>query len=173
MNNEIRRILEQVQSGALDVDEAALRLKLEPFAELGYAKVDTHRKLRQGIAEVIYGAGKTAEQIVGIISAMKDHGQALILVTRLDSEKAALVQEVHTDMRYYGDAHMGIAGEFPQPDGNGPIVVATGGTSDIPVAEEAALTAQALGNRVERLYDVGWLDCTGSSPTWKPSCPPM
>ncbi len=154
MNHEIKTILEDVRDGRLTVEEAGLKLKLEPFEELGYAKVDLHRKLRQGAAEVIYGEGKTARQIIGIISAMKENGQSLVLVTRLSPEKAQLVQEVH-DLRYDEAARMGIAGEMPEADGNGTVVVATGGTSDIPVAEEAALTAEALGNRVERLYDVG------------------
>ena len=154
MNREIKAILEQVQSGAIGVDDALLKLKLEPFAELGYAKVDTHRKLRQGIAEVIYGAGKTAAQIAGIIKAMQENGQALILITRLDPEKAAAIQKGQ-DLRYHADAKIGIIGDLPEPDGNGTIVVCTGGTSDIPVAEEAALTAEALGNPVTRLYDVG------------------
>lgn len=154
MNWEIRAILEQVQSGAISVDDALLKLKLEPFAELGYAKVDTHRKLRQGIAEVIYGAGKTAAQITGIIKAMQENGQPLILITRLDPEKAAAIQKEQR-LHYHADAKIGIIGDLPEPDGNGTIVVCTGGTSDIPVAEEAALTAEALGNPVTRLYDVG------------------
>lgn len=154
MNREIEAILRKVKDGSLSVEDASLQLKLEPFAELGYAKVDTHRKLRQGIAEVIYGEGKTAEQISGIIAAMEKNGQKLILITRLDAEKADQVQEFQR-IHYFGDARVGIVGELPVPDGNGKIVVATGGTSDIPVAEEAALTAQALGNEVARLYDVG------------------
>ncbi len=116
--------------------------------------MDFHRRLRQGVAEVIYGEGKTAEQITGIVSAMKAKEQPLVLITRLKPETAEAVSRVH-ELAYHQDAGVGIVGSLPKPDGNGNIVVATGGTSDIPVAEEAALTAEALGNRVERLYDVG------------------
>ena len=138
-------ILRQVQDGSLTVEEAMLQLKLEPFQDLGYAKVDHHRRLRQGVPEVIYGAGKTPEQITGIITAMKAAGQETILITRLSPEAASLV----------GAGHIATVGELPAPGGLGTIVIATGGTSDLPVAEEAAVTAQALGNRVLKLYDVG------------------
>ena len=152
--NDTKRILEQLQAGELSVDQALLKLKLAPFEDLGFAKVDHHRALRQGTAEVIYGEGKTAEQIAGILRAMLSHGERTVLVTRLSAEKAAvLVPEFSMD--YHADARVGITGSFPEPDGLGKIVVATGGTSDIPVAEEAALTAEALGNTVERIYDVG------------------
>lgn len=154
MNHNIKTILEAVQSGTLSVEEAALKLKIAPFEDLGYAKVDHHRALRKGVAEVIYGASKTPEQIVGIADAMKKSGQGTILITRLSQEAAARVKEAYL-MDYYPDAKIGIIGELPKPDGIGTVVVATGGTSDIPVAEEAALTAEVLGNRVVRLYDVG------------------
>ena len=152
--NETKDILQQVQSGALTVDEALLKLKLAPFEDLGYAKVDHHRALRQGAAEVIYGESKTAEQIAGILSAMRAHGDKTVLVTRLNSEKAEVLS-AQFPLDYHADARIGVLGSFPAPDGLGKIVVATGGTSDIPVAEEAALTAEALGNTVERIYDVG------------------
>lgn len=151
---EIRRLLEQVAQGKLGVDDAVLKLKKEPFEDLGYAKLDHHRALRQGIAEVIYGAGKTAEQVSGIIESMKAHGQETILITRMSREMADEVGKVHK-LDYYDLGRIGIVGCLPAPDGRGRIVVATGGTSDMPVAEEAALTAQALGNDVVRLYDVG------------------
>ena len=152
--NETKDILQQVQSGALTVDEALLRLKLAPFEDLGYAKVDHHRALRQGAAEVIYGEGKTTEHIAGILTSMLANGERTVLVTRLSAEKAgALTGRFPLD--YHADARMGIVGSMPKPDGLGRIVVATGGTSDIPVAEEAAPTAEALGNEVERIYDVG------------------
>jgi len=154
MNNEIKKILEAVQSGNISVDDALLKIKTEPFEDIGYAKVDLHRKIRQGAAEVIYGAGKTPEQITGIIEVMKKNGQDTILITRMSEEAANFVNKSHT-LNYHKDAKVGIIGNLPAPDGIGNIVVATGGTSDIPVAEEAALTAQALGNDVVRLYDVG------------------
>ena len=154
MNNEAKRILEAVQSGEMSVEDALLRIKAEPFEDIGYAKVDLHRKIRQGAAEVIYGAGKTPEQISGIIDVMERNGQKTILITRMSREAAEAVGRKHA-LDYHEDARVGILGELPGADGLGRIVVATGGTSDIPVAEEAALTAQVLGNEVVRLYDVG------------------
>ena len=154
MTDDIRKILENVQNGSLSVDDALLSLKKEPFEDIGYAKVDMHRKLRQGAAEVIYGAGKTPEQIIGIVKTMQAAGQETILITRMSEEAAAIVgSEVELDYRKM--ARCGVVGPIPEPDGIGRIVIATGGTSDIPVAEEAAVTAEILGNEVLRLYDVG------------------
>ncbi len=154
MNNEIKEILEAVKSGNMSVEDAALRLKMKPFEDIGYAKVDHHRKLRQGAAEVIYGAGKTPEQINGIVNVMLSGGQKTILITRLSPDSAAIIGEQH-QITYYAEAKIGIIGAMPKPDGIGKIVIATGGTSDIPVAEEAAITAEVHGNEVVRLYDVG------------------
>jgi len=154
MNTDIRRTLEAVKSGEISVDDALLMLKKEPFEDLGYAKVDLHRSIRQGAAEVIYGAGKTAGQIIGIIRAMQGKGVKTILITRLDADKAAEISR-ECDIDYRTEARAAIIGEIPEPTGSGKIVVATGGTSDIPVAEEAALTAEVHGNEVLRLYDVG------------------
>lgn len=149
-----RETLEAVAAGNLSVDQALLDLKKAPFEDLGYAKVDLHRGVRQGAAEVIYGAGKTAGQITGIASAMLKNHISTVLITRMDAEKAAKVAET-LPLDYHPDARIGILGPIPEPTGLGSIVVATGGTSDIPVAEEAALTAEVHGNRVVRLYDVG------------------
>lgn len=154
METEARKLLEAVKNGETSVDEALLKLKTEPFEDIGYAKIDTHRGLRTGAAEVIYGAGKTPEQIVGIIAKMQESGQQRILVTRL-SEQAYETVSDSAALTYHKAAHIGIVGEMPAPDGIGRVVVATGGTSDIPIAEEAALTAQFLGSEVTRLYDVG------------------
>ena len=151
---EIRSLLAQVADGDLDVDTALLKLKEAPFEDLGYAMVDHHRSLRQGRAEVIYGAGKTPEQIRGIASAMVAHGQKTVLITRMSQEAADLVGQT-MKLTYDKLSRIGIVGSLPEPDGIGKIVVATGGTSDIPVAEEAAKTAEAFGNTVVRLYDVG------------------
>lgn len=154
MNSDIRKLLESVRSGEVSVDDALLQIKMSPFEDIGYAKVDLHRKVRQGAAEVIYGAGKTPEQILGIVEAMRRNGQNRILITRMTPEAAQFVgQSVALD--YRKDAGVGIVGEFPEPDGIGTVVIVTGGTSDIPVAEEAALTAEILGSQVMRLYDVG------------------
>lgn len=154
MKDDVRSLLEGVSSGAVSVEDALMKLKVKPFEDIGYAKVDMHRKLRQGTAEVIYGAGKTPEQISGIAEAMLKNGQETILITRLSRESCSAIEKTHK-VRYYEDARCGIIGEFPEKDGIGKIVVASGGTSDIPVAEEAALTAEVLGNEVVRLYDVG------------------
>ncbi len=154
MSREIKQILKAVRSGALSVDDALLKLKQQPFEDIGYAKVDLHRKLRQGVAEVIYGAGKTPEQINGILDVMRQNGQVTVLITRISEETAQAIAPEHP-IEYHREAHAAVLGEFPEPDGLGKIIIATGGTSDIPVAEEAALTAQVLGNEVTRLYDVG------------------
>ena len=150
----IRELLEQVSEGKVSVDDAILRLKMDPFENLGFAKLDHHRQLRQGIAEVVYGAGKTPEQILRIATAMQERGQPTILITRLSPEAAAFLTP-QINLAYHEIGRIGIVGQMPAPDGYGRIVVATGGTSDMPVAEEAALTAEALGNEVTRLYDVG------------------
>ncbi len=151
---ELIGLLEEVKRGDVSVGDAALKLKMEPFEDLGFAKLDHHRALRQGVPEVIYGAGKTPEQIRSIAERMLAHNQKTILITRLSPEAAESVRAVFP-LRYFTESRIGIIGELPEPDGDGSIVVATGGTSDIPVAEEAAVTAEALGNAVVRLYDVG------------------
>lgn len=152
--NHTKEILEAVKRGELSVDDALLAIKKAPFEDLGYAKVDLHRAVRQGTAEVIYGAGKTAAQIDGILESMQRNGQKTVLITRLDAQSAQFLSARHP-LTYHETAKIGILGELPQPDGIGKILVATGGTSDIPVAEEAALTAEVFGNEVVRLYDVG------------------
>ena len=152
--NEILKLLQQVSQGGVTPEQAVLKLKMSPFEDLGYAKVDHHRGVRQGVPEVIFGAGKTVEQIAGIVQAMLAKGERNILITRLAPDAAAALEE-QLDLRYDAVSRIGIVGKRPQISADGLIVVATGGTSDIPVAEEAAVTAETLGNRVERLYDVG------------------
>lgn len=154
MKSEVKQILQAVKDGDMSVDDALLQLKTQPFEDIGYAKVDLHRKVRQGAAEVIYGAGKTPEQIIGIIDTMQKNGQKRILITRLAPDSANKINEVYP-INYFESAKFALLGDFPEPDGIGNIVIVTGGTSDIPVAEEAAFTAEALGNKVIRLYDVG------------------
>ena len=150
----LRSLLTQVASGTVSPEQALLQLKAEPFQDLGFAKPDYHRALRQGAAEVVYGAGKTPEQISAIAAAFLEKGQKTVLITRLSPQAAEEVAKT-VPLTYHRIGQIGIAGQMPQPDGAGHIVVATGGTSDMGVAEEAALTAEALGNRVIRLYDVG------------------
>lgn len=154
MNSEIKELLLGVKDGKITVDDAVLKLKKQPFEDLGFAKVDLHRQLRQGTAEVIYGAGKTPTQIVSIIEAMQKNGQNNILVTRLDEISAKEVS-VYVELAYHKDAKIGIIGSKRNSDGIGKIVVIPGGTSDMPVAEEAAITAEFLGNEVIRIYDAG------------------
>lgn len=151
--HDILQLLRRVADGSATPEEALLQLKREPFEDLGYAKVDFHRGVRQGAAEVIYGAGKTPEQISGIAAAMGERGCRNILITRLGPEAAELVGQA-VPLDYHPIPRLAAA--FPEErEGRGHIVVATGGTSDMAVAEEAALTAEALGSRVTRLYDVG------------------
>lgn len=152
--NAVRKLLEEVAKGATSIDSALLALKKAPFEDLGFAKLDYHRGLRQGTAEVIYGAGKTSEQMVKIIKNMQANEQKTILLTRVSPEAAKEIQQ-QVPMKYYAMGRVGVVGNMPKAHGRGKIVIATGGTSDMPVAEEAALTAEVLGNEVERLYDVG------------------
>ena len=150
---ELERLLRQVQEGSLPVEEAMAHLRTEPFENLGYARVDHHRSIRQGAGEVLFGQGKTAEQIGGIVEALAAKGACNILITRMDEKKAAAL-EGRFPLRYDPVPHLGVAypREIPLV---GSVVVASGGTSDIPVCEEAAQTAEALGSQVIRLYDVG------------------
>lgn len=151
---EMLALLQQVKQGEVSPEDAVLRMKLEPFQDLGYAMVDHHRALRQGAQEVIYGAGKTPEQICGILEAMEARQATDILVTRLSEEAAAVVGAAH-EMDYDPLSHLGIVKPTGRITAPGTIAVVSGGTSDMPVCEEAARTAEAMGNRVVRVYDVG------------------
>ena len=147
--HEVLQLLRSVAAGDTSPEQALLEFKQSPFEDLGYAKVDFHRNIRQGAAEVLYGAGKTPEQIVGIASAMGERGCRNILITRMEAGAAQQVADA-LPLEYHPSPRLGIA--FPGPRTSlGNIVVATGGTSDMPVAEEAALTAEAMGNQVTLL----------------------
>jgi len=150
----VLKILEDVENRRLSSKEAFLKLKLEPFEDLSFAKIDNHRAIRQGIAEVIYGAGKTPQQMIDICDAMLKNGQKTILITRISPEAVQIVEKKHA-LTYHELARIAVIGKIPEPESSGKIIIATGGTSDMPVAEEAAITAEALGNHVTRLYDVG------------------
>lgn len=152
---ETLQLLQQVQAGQISPEQAVLQLKLQPFEDLGYAKVDHHRGLRQGAQEVIYGAGKTPGQISGIVAAMRGRGAENILITRMAQAAAAQVRADGHELFYDPLSRVGIAYRNDRVTASGAIAVVSGGTSDMPVCEEAALTAEAMGNRVERLYDVG------------------
>ena len=147
-------MLYKIKEGGMSPEDALNILIKEPFSDLGYAKPDHHRHLRQGATEVIYGEGKTPAQIIGIAQALQSKGSKTVLVTRLVPEAASIIDNT-VKINYDDVSRVGIIGPVPVPDGKGVIVVATGGTSDMPVAEEAAITAEALGNNVKRLYDVG------------------
>ena len=151
---EMKELLQQVAEGNATVDEALLKMKMAPFEEIDIASLDHHRGIRQGASEVIYGAGKTPAQIDKIAHTLWNSGQKTILITRM-SQEAADTFEKDIPFTYYREAKVGLVGEMTAPKQKGYILVATGGTSDIPVAEEAALTAEILGNHVERIYDVG------------------
>lgn len=156
---DTKELLQLVAEKKVSVDDALLELKKEPFEDLGFAKPDFHRKLRQGVGEVIYGAGKTPDQIAKISESFIKNNQSNILITRMSKEASDYVEKYleALEVTYFYDeiSKVGIVGNLVEKDGLGKIVVATGGTSDMPVAEEAALTAEFLGNHVERLYDVG------------------
>lgn len=150
--NEVKKLLTQVASGEITPEEAEIRLKMKPFEDLGFAKPDIHRALRQGTTEVIFGEGKTPKQISAISSELLKSGQETVIITRLSEEKS---KAVTTPITYFKEARIGVCGKINPPDTDGKILIATGGTSDIPVAEEAAVTAELLCNNVTRLYDVG------------------
>lgn len=151
---ELRTLLEKVESGQQTAADALSDISLQPDMLVGnYADIDLHRHMRQGMPEVIYGAGKTAEQIVGIASAMKQKGLQNILITRLSEEKADEIAKT-LEFSYYSTPQIGIVNE-EETEKRGKIVVVAAGTSDLPVAEEAAMTAELYGNQVERVYDVG------------------
>lgn len=157
---ELRELLKQVESGELDVSSAEERLAVAPFEDLGYAKPDLHRGMRQGVSEVVFGAGKTAEQIAGIVTALRGAGEKRIIITRIDAAKAAQVEamlsgEDREEYAYHGVAELACVGTPPEPDGHSYIAVCAAGTSDLYCAEEAAYTAEMMGSRVRRLYDVG------------------
>ena len=152
--DELKELLEKVACGEVSTDEALTKIKLQPYEDLGYAKIDCHRGIRQGANEVIYGAGKTKEQILGIVEHMLSGGCESVLITRLSADAAEYLSKT-LEMFYDETSKIGVAGKRNTACDKGNIVIATGGTSDIPVAEEAALTAEYYGNKVIRLYDVG------------------
>jgi pyridinium-3,5-biscarboxylic acid mononucleotide synthase len=155
--DSIRDILARVQSGEATVDEAMAALKWAPYENLGYARVDTHRQLRTGVPEVVYCAGKTVEQVVGIIQRLYERHQH-VMGTRVSAEQYAAVAEVYPHAVLHQPARIVEIREEPRPHRpeDAPyVLVVSAGTSDLPVAEEAAVTAEVLGNRVERLYDCG------------------
>jgi len=153
----LRKLLENIKSGKTDIDDAMKALSTLPFEDLGYAKVDHHRALRTGVPEVIFCAGKTSEQIKGIVGRMLAHEDGNILATRATPEAYAAVREAAGESAIYYEAArcVFVKRHEPKITSEKVIAVVTGGTSDMPVAEEAAVTAETLGNHVHRIYDVG------------------
>ena len=152
--DKLLKLLGDVKDGRISPKDAVLKLKTAPFEDIGYANIDHHRALRHGIPEVIYGEGKTVGQIAGIVEVLQQSGNETILITRLSPEKADELAAVAT-IAYDPVSKIAVYGTKPDPSADGFIAVVSAGTSDLPVAEEAAVTAEALGNRVARVYDVG------------------
>jgi len=151
----VKRLLNEVREGKLPVDDALRALKMLPYEDIGFACIDHHRGLRRGLSEVIYGEGKKAEDIIAIMEKMKAQDEN-ILVTRVEAAKAGKIQEEFPESVFHDTAKaLTLEHHRRSPGGKGIILVMTAGTSDIPVAEEAAVTARFMGNGVETLYDVG------------------
>ena len=154
-SERIVELLTKVRRGKVSVSQAVARLRHLPFEDLGFAKVDHHRTLRQGFPEVIMGQGKQPKEIAAIVRALRRR-RANVLVTRLSAEKMAMVKKLVSGLKYHAAAHAATCvGKPIKITGKGAVLVVCAGTSDIPVAEEAALTAAIMGNRVEKLFDVG------------------
>ena len=156
MNREnLKLILSKIASGNLTVEEAEQHLLHLDFENIEFAQIDHHRSLRKGFPEVIFGEGKTPDQIIGILEKMS-LSESIILVTRLEKEKADIIKPLFKDADYFEDARLlWIKKKDPVITGFGKILVISAGTSDIPVAREALLTAKAMGNEAESIFDVG------------------
>jgi NCAIR mutase (PurE)-related protein len=151
----LRDLLEAVAARRVPVEDAVRELRELPFRDLGFAHADTHRHLRTGFPEVVLGQGKSPEQIAAILAELA-RGGSTVLATRVSPEAAAIVVAAVAGARYVAVPRAIVVGPTPAPDkGRGTIVVVSAGTADVPVAEEAALTAELAGNRVERVFDVG------------------
>lgn len=154
-NDRLNQLLKSVAEGATSIAAAAEQIKQLPYEDIDFAHIDHHRSLRKGFPEVIFGQGKTTEQIIGIIGRMIPQ-ETTILVTRVESPKAEKIVPLYKNAVYDPDARMILVGKNKAPlENSGEILVISAGTSDIPVAKEAHLTAEAMGNRVKSLYDVG------------------
>ena len=152
---KILKLLEDVKAGKIELEDALARLKELPFEDLGFAKVDHHRSLRTGIPEVIYAPGKTADQILAITEKLHQKGVD-VLVTRTDENIYRIIKEQFQSATFNADARIvRITGSMDKPENDGSVLVISAGTSDIPVAEEAAMTVETVGYQVTRIYDVG------------------
>ncbi|MBI4759530.1 MAG: nickel pincer cofactor biosynthesis protein LarB [Chloroflexi bacterium] len=151
---QLRELLDAVRTGNLSVDGALERLKTLPYEDLGFAKIDHHRALRKGFPEAIFCLGKSAEQVADIVQSMLLH-QATVLATRANEGIFTAIRAVARGAVYHPLAQLVVIGGEPEASRKGMVLVLSGGTADLPVAEEAAVTAEAMGSRVQRLYDVG------------------
>jgi hypothetical protein len=152
---KLEQLLRSVRSGETSVEEAKAQLRSLPFEDLGFARIDHHRVLRKGFPEVVWGEGKTSDQILSIMRQMRNKGHN-VLITRLDGKKARVLRRAFRKSQYYPQSRVLTLLNHPvERVGKGTILVITAGTTDIPVAEEAVVTAQLMGNSVETLYDVG------------------
>ena len=151
---QIRKILEEFKQGKIGLQEALSRLKLLPYEDLGFAKIDHHRHVRKGFPEVIFGTGKSAEQVISIAERMVSGGGP-ILITRVKDEVYGKIKERFPEAIFNREASAVAINKEEKVRGKGLIAVLAAGTSDIPVAEEAAFTAEVMGSKVERVYDVG------------------
>jgi len=154
IEQDIRTLLARVREGRIEIDQAVERLKDLPFESLGYATVDHHRSLRRGYPETIYCEGKTIDQIKGISSRLLEHS-VNILATRAGEKVYKALKEITNQVEYYDIARIAVIKPIPVQKTHSKILLITAGTADIPVSEEAAVTAEVMGNTIERLYDVG------------------
>jgi NCAIR mutase (PurE)-related protein len=152
---DIKEILQNLKDGNISIDEAAGKIRYSPIEDFKYAVIDYNRELRVGCPEVIYGQGKSLEQIKGIVSNMKKNNAENILLTRVEKEAYDVVKEIYPNAKHYSVCRIVTVEENPFPKNKGLITVFSAGTTDMPVCEEAAVTAEFLGNNVERVYDVG------------------
>jgi NCAIR mutase (PurE)-related protein len=151
----LEKLLKDIKAGKIEIRDALAMLRDLPFEDIGHATIDHHRALRKGFPEVILGEGKSSQQIIGIIQRMRQQGDN-VLVTRVHRRKGLAIKKAIPEANYYPiPGIITLISHEVETVGKGLILVITAGTSDIPVAEEAALTAEMMGNRVERLYDVG------------------
>ncbi len=150
----LKILLENVKNGEINVEQAMDNLKSMPYDDLEFAKIDTHRALRRGFPEVIFCQGKTVEQIQLIVKKMMEYHE-LVLGMRADESVFEGLKKITANVAYNKYAKAVIIGDLPKPEYKGKIMVISAGTADMPVSEEAAITAEAMGNNVERLYDVG------------------
>jgi NCAIR mutase (PurE)-related protein len=155
IRDRVRHLLQQVADGAVDIEHAMRHLSHDPYDALPFATIDRHRALRQGYPEVIFGEGKTPEQVVAIAERLADHGDGFLVTRAAEETRAALAGRFPEASVNPVARTVHLPGREPPPPGTGTVLIVTAGTSDLPVAEEAAVTSRALGDRVERLTDVG------------------